>query len=107
MELAAGDTLNIQFTVTKGSMQMKIKEPGGNTLYAGNGETVSDFTVNISKSGVYSIILCLGIHCNLYGICSKSGNRHQRTVWKHRAITAEEFKPKQNGCLPQNSEKHP
>ena len=65
---------------------MKIKEPGSNTLYAGNGEIVSDFTVNISKSGVYSIILCLWIHCNLYGICSKSGNRHQRTVWKHRAI---------------------
>ena len=57
MELAAGDTLNIHFTVTKGSMGMKIKDPGGDTLYAGNSETVSDFTVNIPQSGVYSTIL--------------------------------------------------
>ena len=57
MELTVGDALNIHFTVTKGSMGMKIKDPGGDTLYAGNGETVSDFTVNIPQSGVYSIIL--------------------------------------------------
>ena len=37
MELTAGDTLEIQFTATKGSMQMEIKEPDGDTLYAGNG----------------------------------------------------------------------
>ena len=56
-ELTAGDTLNIQFTVTKGSMQIEVKEPDGDTLYAGNGKTISDFTVNIPESGVYSIIL--------------------------------------------------
>lgn len=55
MELTAGDTLEIQFTATKGSMQMEIKEPDGDTLYAGNGKGVSDFTVNISESGTYSI----------------------------------------------------
>ena len=36
---------------------MEIKEPDGNILYAGNGRGVSDFTVNISESGVYSIIV--------------------------------------------------
>ena len=57
MELTAGDTLKIQFTATKGSMQMEIKEPDGDTLYTGNGKGISDFTVNISESGVYSIIV--------------------------------------------------
>ena len=57
MELTAGDTLNIQFTTAKGSMQLEVKTPGGNTLYAGNGKTISDFTVNIPESGVYSIIV--------------------------------------------------
>ena len=57
MELTAGDTLEIQFTAAKGSMQMEIKEPDGDTLYAGNGKGVSDFTVNIFKSGVYSIVV--------------------------------------------------
>ena len=57
MELTAGDTLNIQFTTAKGSMQLEVKAPGGDTLYAGNGKTISDFTVNIPESGVYSIIL--------------------------------------------------
>ena len=57
MELTAGDILEIQFTAAKGSMQMEIKEPDGDTLYAGNGKGVSDFTVNIFKSGVYSIVV--------------------------------------------------
>ena len=57
MELTAGDTLKIQFTATKGSMQMEIKEPDGDTLYTGNGKGISDFAVNISESGVYSIIV--------------------------------------------------
>lgn len=57
MELSAGDTLAVQFETVKGSMQMEIKEPDGDTLYAGNGKGVSEFAVNISKSGVYSIIV--------------------------------------------------
>ena len=57
MELTAGDTLEIQFIATRGSIQMEIKELDGNILYAGNGRGVSDFTVNISESGVYSIIV--------------------------------------------------
>ena len=57
MELRAGDTLAVQFETVKGSMQMEIKEPDGDTLYAGNGKGVSDFTVNISDSGVYSFIV--------------------------------------------------
>lgn len=57
MELTAGDTLEIQFTAAKGSMQMETKEPDGDTLYTGNGKGISDFAVNISESGVYSIIV--------------------------------------------------
>ena len=57
MELTAGDILEIQFTATKGFMRMEIKEPDGDTLYAGNGKGVPDFNVNISESGTYSIYL--------------------------------------------------
>lgn len=57
MELSAGDTLAVQFETVKGSIYMEIKEPDGDTLYAGNGKGMSEFAVNISKSGVYSIIV--------------------------------------------------
>ena len=57
MELSAGDTLAVQFETVKGSIYMEIKEPDESSLYAGNGKGVSDFTVNISESGVYSIIV--------------------------------------------------
>ena len=55
MELSAGDTLAVQFETVKGSIHMEIKEPDENSLYAGNGKGVSEFTVNISESGKYSI----------------------------------------------------
>lgn len=55
MELSAGDTLAVQFETVKGSIYMEIKEPGGSSLYAGNGEGVRGFTVNILESGTYSI----------------------------------------------------
>ena len=57
MELRAGDTFAVQFETTKGSIYMEIKEPDESSLYAGNGKGVSEFTVNISESGVYSIIV--------------------------------------------------
>ena len=55
MELRAGDTLAVQFETVKGSIYMEIKEPDENSLYAGNGKGVSEFTVSISQSGTYSI----------------------------------------------------
>ena len=57
MELNAGDTLAVQFETVKGSIYMEIKEPDESSLYAGNGKGVSEFAVNISESGVYSIIV--------------------------------------------------
>lgn len=57
MECNTHETMKIQMTVMKGSIYMEVKEPDGDTLYAGNGNTVSDFTVTISEPGVYSIIL--------------------------------------------------
>lgn len=57
MECTTNETMKIQMAVMKGSIYMEVKEPDGDTLYAGNGNTVSDFTVTISEPGVYSIIL--------------------------------------------------
>ena len=55
MELSQGDVLQIQFETEKGSMYMEIKVPDGTTVYRGNGKETTDFTVNIRKSGVYTV----------------------------------------------------
>ena len=55
MELNAGDTLAIQFETVRGSIHLEIKKPDESSMYAGNGTGVTDFTVNISESGTYSI----------------------------------------------------
>ena len=57
MELSAGDMLAVQFETVKGSIYMEIKEPDESFLYAGNGKGITEFPVNISESGVYSIIV--------------------------------------------------
>ena len=55
MELSAGDMLAVQFETVKGSIYMEIKEPDESSLYAGNGKGMTEFSVNISESGTYSI----------------------------------------------------
>ena len=55
MELSAGDALAVQFETVKGSIYMEIREPDESILYAGNGKSATEFTVNISESGTYSI----------------------------------------------------
>ena len=55
MEMRAGDTLEVHFETLKGSIYMEIKEPDKTTLYAGNGKGVTEFSINISESGTYSI----------------------------------------------------
>lgn len=55
MELRAGDMLAVQFETVKGSIYMEIKEPDESFLYAGNGKGMTEFSVNISESGTYSI----------------------------------------------------
>ena len=60
MELNAGDTLNIHFETERGKLRMEIKSPDGTLIYTGNGEETTDFTVNISVSGEYSV--CVEAH---------------------------------------------
>ena len=55
LELNAGDTLNIHFETEYGKLRMEIKAPDGTLIYTGNGEEATDFTVNISDSGEYSV----------------------------------------------------
>ncbi len=55
LELNAGDTLEIHFETERGKLQIEIKAPDGTLIYAGNGEEATDFTVNISEGGEYSV----------------------------------------------------
>lgn len=57
MELKANDTLAVFFETVKGSIHMEIEASDKTTLYSGNGKDVTEFTANVSESGVYSIIV--------------------------------------------------
>lgn len=57
LDLQTGDTLKIQLETLKGSLYMEIKAPDGTTIYRGNGKEITDFTVNITESGVYTIVV--------------------------------------------------
>ena len=57
LELHGGDALQIRFETVKGSLYMEIKAPDGTALYRGNGKEITDFTVNIPESGVYTIVV--------------------------------------------------
>lgn len=57
LELCEGDILQIQFETEKGELYMEIKAPDGTSLYRGNGEETTEFTVNIRESGVYTIVV--------------------------------------------------
>ena len=57
LELQEGDVLKIHFETVRGSMYMEIKAPNGTTVYSGNGKELTDFTVNISESGVYTVVV--------------------------------------------------
>lgn len=57
LELDEGDTLKIRFETVKGFMYMEIKAPNQTVIYSGNGKELTDFTVNISESGVYTIVV--------------------------------------------------
>lgn len=57
LELNEGDVLQIQFETCKGSLHVEIKAPDGTTIYRGNGKEITDFTVDISKSGAYAIVV--------------------------------------------------
>ena len=58
LDLKTGDVLQIQFETLKGSLYMEIKAPDGTVIYRGNGKETTYFTVNITESGVYTIVVC-------------------------------------------------
>lgn len=55
MKLNAGDTLEVQFETVKGLIYMEIQGPDERPLYTGNGKGRTEFVINISESGVYSV----------------------------------------------------
>ena len=57
LELQKDDVLQIQFETEKGTLYMEIKAPDGTSVYRGNGEEITDFTVNIPESGVYTVVV--------------------------------------------------
>ena len=57
LELQEGDVLHIQFETVKDSLYMEIKAPDGSTIYRGNGKEITDFTVNIRESGIYTVVV--------------------------------------------------
>ncbi len=60
LELDAGDILEIHFETEHGKLHMEIEAPDGTLIYTGNGEEATDFTVNLSVSGTYSV--CVEAH---------------------------------------------
>ena len=57
LELQEGDALQIRFETVQGALYMEIKAPDGTVSYCGNGKEVTDFTVNILKDGVYTVVV--------------------------------------------------
>ena len=55
LTLTAGDVLDVRFQTERGKLRMEIKAPDGALVYTGNGEEATDFTLNISDSGEYSV----------------------------------------------------
>lgn len=56
LELQEGDALHIRFQTEQGSLYLEIKAPDGASVYRGNGQDVTDFTVNVPEDGVYTIL---------------------------------------------------
>ena len=57
LDLQTDDVLQIHFETVKGSLYMEIHAPDGSIIYRGNGKAVTEFTVNIPESGVYSVVV--------------------------------------------------
>ena len=57
MQLTAGDVLQVAFETDRGDLRMSITAPDGTSLYAGNGIEATAFTINISESGAYTVIV--------------------------------------------------
>lgn len=75
LELQEGDCLDIHFETVQGTLYMEIKGSDGSSVYAGNGRETKNFTVNISQSGVYTIVVAarhakgnISVQCKEEGI---------------------------------------
>ena len=55
LNLKAGDVLQVEFETEKGSLHMEITAPGGTVIYAGNGKETSEFEINVSETGAYTV----------------------------------------------------
>ena len=55
LDLTAGDVLQVAFETEKGSLHMEITAPDGTMIYAGNGEEITEFEINIQETGAYTI----------------------------------------------------
>lgn len=55
MKLHSGDRLKIHFEESKGSLTLIITSEYGSEVYRGKGKEVTDFTINIEKSGNYTV----------------------------------------------------
>ena len=55
LNLTAGDVLQVTFETQKGSLHMEITAPDGTMIYAGNGEEVAEFEINIQETGSYTV----------------------------------------------------
>lgn len=55
LNLTAGDVLQVEFETEKGSLHMEITAPDGTILYAGNGEETTEFEINLSQTGAYTV----------------------------------------------------
>ena len=55
LNLTTGDVLQVAFETKKGSLHMELTAPDGTTLYAGNGEEVTEFEINLSQTGAYTV----------------------------------------------------
>lgn len=55
MALNAGDVLAVHIKTENGTLHLEIQAPDGNVLYSGNGQSATDFTVNIAESGSYAV----------------------------------------------------
>ena len=55
LSLRAGDTLRVELQVEGGALSLDILSPDGVSIYSGNSKGASDFTVNITESGAYTI----------------------------------------------------
>ena len=55
MVLNAGDVLAVRFETERGALHLEIQAPDGMVLYSGNGQGATDFTVNITEGGRYTV----------------------------------------------------